>query len=294
MQDMRVAAVSTRNRIGQPVRAISDMTRWGEKARERGAEFILFPELNVSGYFHSTEALRFSEPIPGPSTEALVDLAARLDAILCFGILENEADIAYNTQVVVNGGGILGKQRKIHMPGVEYLYWRGGFSIEPIDVGKARIGIAICFDSLFMEQARTLFLKGAEILVMPFAYDTKGPRKNAPERDVSVMSYRVNCHSNGFFGIVANNAGSRRKTQQEGSKIRFPGWAGVFDPNGEVMAWTKGPGNGEAMVVADLKAERLYNRRRSSYFTPRSLRPSCYAAITDGEQTGRCEDRREA
>jgi len=285
MHSIRVAAVSTRNWIGQQARAIKNMAHWAEKARHQGAEFILFPELGVNGYFHSTHTLRVAEPVPGPSTEKLVRLAGRLDAILCFGILENDADVVYNTQVVVNGAGVLGTQRKIHMPGNEYLFWRSGFAIEPIDIGKARIGIAICYDSLFMEMARTLYFKGAEILVMPFAYNTPGPRRSLPGRDVGVMTYRVHCASNGCFGILANNAGQRRKTKQEGSKITFPGWAGVFDPEGEVLAWTRQAGNGEAMVVADLDRKRLYDKRRNQYFVPRCLMPSRYATITESGPT---------
>jgi predicted amidohydrolase len=283
MQDLRIAAVSTQNWIGQPGRALMRMEEWVRKARAKDAEFIVFPELNINGYFHSTHTLAVAEPIPGPSTDAVIDMAARHNAILCFGILENDCDVVYNTQVVVDGNGILGTQRKIHMPGIEYLYWRSGFDIGVIDIGKARVGIAICADATYMELIRTLYYRGAEVLVMPFAYDTPGPRSNLPWRDVGLMSYRVNCFSNGMYGVLCNNAGTRRATKQEGSKARFPGWAGVFDPLGEVVTWTKGKGNGEAMVVSDLKAQALYDRRRCEYFAPRTLMPSRYATIWESE-----------
>jgi N-carbamoylputrescine amidase len=285
MEDIKVAAVSCRNWIGQADRAIEDMERWGRKACERGAEFIVYPELNVTGFFLSTEVLGVAEPIPGPSTAKIVALARDLGATLCFGILENEADIVYNTQVIVNGDGILGKQRKIHMPGYEYLYWRSGFVIEPIDIGKARVGIAICGDAYFMEMIRTLYFKGMEVLVMPFAYNTEGPRESLPEQDIGVMTYRVNCDSNGCFGILANNAGHRKKTGQEGSEMDFPGWAGILGPRGEVISWTRKPGTGENMVVAELKGKKLYDRRRDMYFVPRLLMPFRYKTLMDGDQT---------
>ncbi len=275
MERIKVAAVSTRNWIGEQERSIRNMARWAKKAVAQGAEFIVYPELGVNGYFHSTDCWKVAEPVPGPSVERLIDVAGDVGAILCFGILEKEADIVYNTQVVVSGKGILGRQRKIHMPGVEYMYWRGGFSIDTIDIGKARIGITICYDSLFSEMARTLFFKGAEIFVMPFAYNT-GPRATFPEEDPTGLTYRVHCYINGAYGIVANNAGSRRKTKQEGSKIKFPGWAGVFDPHGKVVAFTRDRGNGEAMAVAELDPAKIAERRRNSYFVPRSLRPELY------------------
>lgn len=280
MKRLKVAAISTRNWIGKQDKTIKNMNRWATKAIAEGAEFIVYPELGVNGYFHSTHTWDVAEPVPGPSVNRLINVARDLDAILCFGILEKDADIVYNTQVVVNGEHILGKQRKIHMPGEEYFYWRGGFKIDTIDIGKACIGITICYDSLFSEMARALFFKGAEILVMPFAYST-GPRATFPENDITGLTYRVHCFVNGCYGIVVNNAGSRRKTEQEGSKIRFPGWAGVFDPNGKVIAFTRDKGSGEVMVVAELDPEKIAERRRNKYFIPRCLRPELYETMTE-------------
>jgi N-carbamoylputrescine amidase len=278
MEKIKVAAISTRNWIGQPEKSIKNMTKWAKKAVAEGAEFIAFPELGVNGYFLSKECWDVAEPIPGPSVERLIGVSGDLGAVLCFGILEREADIVYNTQVVVNDKGILGLQRKIHMPGTEYLYWRGGFEINVIDIGKAKIGITICYDSLFGEMVRTLYYKGAEVFVMPFAYNTI-QREKFPEEDPTALTYRVHCYINGAYGIVVNNAGIRRKTKQEGSKAKFPGWAGVFDPNGKVVAFTRQPGRGEAMALAELDPEKIAARRRNPYFVPRCLRPEIYTTI---------------
>ena len=285
MEAITVAAVSTKNWVDQKERSEENIRRWARKAKGKGAEFILFPELGVSGYLHSSRAWDIAEPVPGPSVSRLVEIAGELDTTLCFGILERDADIVYNTQVVVDGHGIIGKQRKIHMPGVEYMYWRGGFEIDSINIGKARIGITICYDSLFSEMARTLFFKGAEILVMPFAYETM-PRERFPEEDLTALTYRVHCYINGCFGIVANNAGTRRKTKDE-KGFKFPGWAGIFGPDGEVIEFTRDKGNGEAMVVSELDPERLAKRRRNPYFVPRCLRPELYETIDHGRLGGR-------
>ena len=286
MQKLVVAAVSTRNWIGQAARSIRNMAQWGRKAAAKGAEVIVYPELGVNGYVHSNRVWDIAEPVPGPSTDKLVALADELKGTLCFGILERDADIAYNTQVLVNGEGIIGKQRKIHMPGEEYLYWRGGFQVSTFDIGKACLGITICYDSLFSELVRTLYFKGAEVLIMPFAYGT-GPRRKFPEDDVTALTYRVHCYSNGCYGVVVNNAGSRRKSKWEAKGAKFPGWAGVFGPDGSVVAFTRGKGNGEAMVVAELDPEKVAERRRDTYFVPRCLRPETYTQIWDSDQTGR-------
>jgi len=285
MQKLKVAAVSTRNWIGQPERSIENMTGWGRKAAEQGAELIVFPELCVNGYMLSTHAWDVAEPVPGPSVDKLIGVAGELGAILCFGIVERDADVAYNTQLLVSGSGIIGKQRKIHMPGHEYLYWRGGFEVETFDIGKARVGITICYDSLFAELTRTLYFKGAELLIMPFAYNTCH-RSKFMEEDLSALSYRVACYSNGFYGIVVNNAGARKKTRWETKATRFPGWAGVIDPDGKLVAFTRQKGTGEAMVVADLDPKKIAKKRSNIYFVPRCLRPEMYTTVWDSDQTG--------
>ncbi len=278
MEKMRVAAVSTRNWIGQANRSIGNMAAWARKAVNKGAEFILFPELCVNGYFWSAHVWDVAEPIPGRSTDKLVQLAGELGAMLCFGLLEKDAGVVYNTQVIVNGDGITGAQRKIHMPGPEYLWWRGGFEVGAIDIGKARVGIAICYDSLFSEMCRTLYFKGAEVFIMPFAYGT-GPRATFAERSIDAMAYRAHCWSNGCYGIVANNAGNRRKSKHDPERRKFGGWAGVFGPDGSVVAFTRGKGNGEAMVVADLDPGEIAKCRSNTYFVPRCLRPEMYCSI---------------
>lgn len=285
MKEIKVAAVSTRNWIGEPEKSLANMARWCRKAAKQGAEFVVFPELGVNGYVKHEVAWDLAEPVPGPSTERIISLAADLGIIICFGILERDADIIYNTQVLVDKGGIIGKQRKIHMPGQEYLYWRGGFRIEVFDIGKAKVGITICYDSLFAELARSLYFKGAEVLIMPFAYDTK-PRRQFPEEDITGLCYRVTCFTNGCYGIICNNAGSRKKSKWEPKGKKFPGWAGIFGPQGEVVAFTRQKGNGEAMSIAVLKPEKLAERRRNTYFIPRCLRPDIYMQINDNNQTG--------
>jgi len=279
MKKLRAAAVATNNWIGQPDRSISNMASWARRAAEQGAELIVFPELCVNGYVQSEYTWQVAETVPGPSTERLVALAEEVGAVLCYGILERVADIVYNTQVLVGPGGIIGKQQKVHMPGAEYLYWRGGFEVKTFDLGKVRAGITICYDSLFSELARTLFFKGAELLIMPFAYGTID-RSKFMEADMTALTYRVHCYSNGCWGIVVNNAGTRRKSKR-GDRAKFPGWAGIIAPDGTLSEFTHQKGNSEAMVVGDLEPGKLAERRRNTYFVPRCLRPEMYRGIDE-------------
>ena len=78
MEKITVAAASVRNLVGQPAESIANMEKWATAAADQGAELILFPELNVSGYIAAPIAQQLAEPIPGPSAEKVILLARSL------------------------------------------------------------------------------------------------------------------------------------------------------------------------------------------------------------------------
>ena len=149
MESIRVAAASTRNDIGVAEQSIENVADWAARARERGAELVLFPELNVTGYTPAAVAAEIAETVPGPSTERITGLARDLGLASAFGIIERERDDLFCSHVLVSPAGLVGKQRKIHVPAHEHPFWKGGSSIEVFDIGKARVGMAICRDGFF-------------------------------------------------------------------------------------------------------------------------------------------------
>ncbi len=146
------------------------MGKWVISAADKGAELILFPELNVSGYIAAPIVHKLAEQIPGPSTEKIIALAHQNGLIIGFGLIEKHGDQVCCTHLLVNGAGLIGVQRKIHIPAHEQAHWQPGNSINVFDIGKARVGITVCRDSFFNEMTRTLYFKGAEIVLMPFSY----------------------------------------------------------------------------------------------------------------------------
>lgn len=275
MQNITIAAVSTRNRLGQPIDALADMRAWTEKAVRQGAELVLFPELNVTGYIQHAAARQWAEPIPGPSTRQVIQLARDMGVILSCGILEREEDRFYCTHILANGSGLIGKQRKIHTPVQEQPYWGFGGSIEVFDIGKIKVGITICRDSFFDEMTRTLFMKGAELVLMPFGYYNV-PRSRYLKETIHGMSIQKACWTNGFFALVCDSAEDRAPNEWEENGAKFPGWAGVIDPWGSPLVFVERDGNGEAMVVQGISAEVLQNRRNHPNFLAAELRPELY------------------
>ncbi len=275
MQTIIVAAASIRNLIGQVDASIRDMDRWAALAREQGAELILFPELNLAGYLTAPAVRQFAETVPGPSTDRLVEIAREREMALAFGLLEEEAGRYYCTHVLVNGEGVVGKQRKIHTPVQEQPFWGFGDAIEVFDLGKARVGISICRDSFFDEMTRSLYFKGAEIVLMPFGYYNV-PRSRYLQDTIHGMSIVKAGWSNGYYAVVCNSAEGREPSQWEPQGRLFPGWAGVIGPWGNVLRFIDDEGNQEAMVVAELDPDELNDRRNHPNFLAKELRNELY------------------
>jgi predicted amidohydrolase len=110
-----------------------------------------------------------SEPIPGPTTERLGQLARKLNSYLVAGIYERTNAFVHNTAVLIGRQGELaGIYRKTHLPREE---WEAGitpghdYPVFATDFGK--VGLLVCWDVQFPEPARAMALKGAEILLLP-------------------------------------------------------------------------------------------------------------------------------
>jgi len=258
----------------QPEENAKSIAKWVQRAADEKAELIMFPELSISGGEHH------SEPVPGPSTDQLISLADECSTMLCVGISERAGNTTYNTQVLVNGNGIIGKQRKLHLPSGEVSHRSAGSEVQAFSLGKAVVGIAICYDAFFPEVARSLYFKGAEIILMPFKESHSPSRDRVPEEAMYILAARVSCWANGCYGIVSNWAGTPHPHESHPKFGKWPGWAGIFDPHGVVVDFTCEDGNREAMIAATLDPNCVKKRRQDPEFTPNRLRPDIYCYST--------------
>jgi predicted amidohydrolase len=138
------------------------------KAVPTGADVILLPE-GISVVGNGRPFTEVSEPVPGPTTKALGEVARARNAYIIAGIYEREGAAMYNTAVLIDRKGELaGKYRKVYLPREEV---EGGLtpgSIYPVfqtDFGK--VGLMICYDVFFAEPARALANQGADMILMP-------------------------------------------------------------------------------------------------------------------------------
>src|SRR5690606_27686717 len=131
------------------------------------------------------------EPVPGPTTRYVGEVAKRNNLYIVAGLLEREGEVVYNTSVLIDRkGNLVGKYRKTSLPREEI---DGGItpgtSFPVFDTDFGRIGMMICWDVFFPEPARALAQQGAEVIFLPiWGGDLTLTRARAIENQVYVVS----------------------------------------------------------------------------------------------------------
>ena len=149
-------------------------------------QVVVLPEMFNCPYENKYFPL-FAEEYPGETTKLLSSLAKELKIYIVGGsIPEKEGDQIYNTSFSFNPKGeMIGRHRKMHLFDINV---EGGVSfresdtlgageeVTVFDTEYCKIGVAICYDMRFPELMRLMALEGAEVIILPAAFNmTTGP-----------------------------------------------------------------------------------------------------------------------
>jgi len=267
MRDIRIAAVTFNSAVNQVNPNLDRMISWIEKARTNGADLICFPELNVTGYSTNPETNVCAEPIPGPISERLLQMADENQIVILAGMAEmDEKGRIFASHLVVTPQTISGIYRKIHIAPPERNIFSPGNSVPLFEVQKVKLGIQLCYDAHFPELSTRMAVEGADIIFIPHA----SPRGTPTEKFNSWMRHlTARAFDNSAFIVACNQVGDNQ------NGLHFPGVAVVIDPSGEVIE--KNIVDKDKMIIADLKADALEAVRghRMRYFLP-NRRPELY------------------
>jgi len=242
------------------------------QARAQGARLVVFPECALGGYLR--EPLDGEEPAPdlppalapdGEEIARLIRLAG--DTVVVIGYTEDGAHGPYTSAVCVSGEGVLGHQRKVHLPPAERFAYSPGERFAAFDTPVGRLGMLLCYDKLFPEAARALALDGAQLIACPAAWpvDRRDPASDRQQRHFSLMA-AARAVENQVVWVSANQTGAW-------GAVEFLGHAQVVDPEGVTVASTGGaPGVAVAHVdvagsIEDLRMhiDHLGDRRPAAY-----------------------------
>jgi len=185
----------------------------------------ILPELATTGYlFDSFEALQSrAEHIPGGITCKFVQsITHKLNCALILGLAEKQGNRVFNSAVIYDCGNYLGSYRKIHLFDREKRLFTAGKQEPPVFlIQGARIGIMICFDWFFPETARTLALKGAQLIAHP-------ANLVLPYCPEAMITRSI---ENRVFTVTANRTGGERS--EDGTALTFTGSSQIIDPVGK-------------------------------------------------------------
>ena len=237
--------------------AVKRMITLLQKAEAAGSKLVVFPELALTTFFprwyfenQADVDAFFETDMPNADTEPLFDAAARAGIAFYLGyaelIYDNDTIRRFNTSILVDQAGeIVGKYRKIHLPGhrehepdfpfqhLEKRYFETGDLGFPVfNTLNTTLGMCICNDRRWPETYRMLGLQGVELVLLGYNTPVHYPR--APELDHlqdfhNHLSLQAGAYQNGTWVAAAAKAGREENCDLIGGSC-------IVAPSGEIVA----------------------------------------------------------
>jgi len=263
-------------------------------AAGRGAQVICLPELFQTQYFCQREdasLFDLAEPIPGPTSAKLGEVAKAHNIVLVASLFEKRAPGVYhNTAAVFDSDGALrGLYRKMHIPDdplyyEKYYFTPGDLGFRAHNTSFGRVGTLVCWDQWYPEGARLTALQGASILFYPTAIGWHPAEKadfGTAQHDAWRTIQRAHGIANGVYVGVVNRVGFEtgniRGKSASGDGLEFWGGSFLCDPFGTVLA--EASHDKEEILIGDVDLRKLEEIRRNWPFL-RDRRIDSYAPIT--------------
>ena len=266
-----------------------------EDAAAMGCKLVVFPEMALTTFFprwqidnEAKVAGFFERRMPGPETQPLFEASARLGVGFYLGYCEQTDDgHRYNTSILVEGGEIIGKYRKVHLPGnpvydpalklqhLEPWYFEDGDLGFPVfDAFGAKTGMLICNDRRWPEPWRVLGLQGVELVCL--GYNSPAELPDAPQMNGlrtlhHLIPMQAAAYQNGTWIVATAKAGPEEGCDMMGQSC-------VIAPSGEVVAMGEGLGDELVPFAADLEMCAAYKR---FFDFEQYRRPECYGLIAE-------------
>jgi predicted amidohydrolase len=282
------------------VRRLIELMR---QAKALGAEVVAYPEAALTAFFphwftedEDEVDAWFEREMPGPETQPLFDEARRLGVGFHLGYCELDMSSGrkrrFNTSILVDANGrIIGKYRKIHLPGhadhrpetpfqnLEKRYFEvGDLGFGAWQAWGGVAGMMICNDRRWPESYRVLGLQGVDMIFC--GYNTPVHHPAAPDHDRlgqfhNELSMQSGAYQNSTWVIGIAKAGL-----EEG--VEMIAGSCIITPTGEIAARCSSAGDEVIVSRCDLDLGRSY--RDTTFNFARHRRPEHYRLIV--ERTG--------
>jgi len=284
-------------------RVVARMLALLRQAAEHKCNLVVFPELALTTFFPrwwmtDQEEIDsfFEREMPSNETAPLFSEAQRLGVGFSLGFAEIECRGAavhrFNTSILVDAAGkIVGKYRKIHLPGhAEHEPQRAFQHLEKryFEVGDlgfgvwktmgGNFGMCICNDRRWPETYRVMGLQNVEMVVL--GYNT--PRHNPPAPDHDHLSDFHNRLSmqGGAYANATWVVGVAKAGIEEGCELI--GGSCIVAPTGQIVAQALTLGDELVVARCDLDLGQSY--KRTTFNFAKHRQPAQYRLIV--ERTG--------
>ena len=249
------------------------------KAKEGGADIVLFPELYNIGYrsidFGSKDAMtewkKMAVPADGDFVNRFREIAEKLDIAVMITFLEETDGLPGNSAALFDRHGevvfIYSKVHTCDFTEIEVHTEPGdGFKVGELDTrfGPVKTGAMICFDRESPESARILMLKGAELILTPNACNL---------HPMLIDQFKVRAFENALVVAMANYAPG---LSAEG----YNGKSCVFNARGDELLMA---GYGEGIYYADIDLGELRRYRKETIYGNAFRRPRKYELLESPE-----------
>ncbi|HEV2554874.1 MAG TPA: N-carbamoyl-D-amino-acid hydrolase [Bosea sp. (in: a-proteobacteria)] len=247
-----------------------------DEAKAQGADLIVYPELALTTFFprwyHEDRAEAdawFEAAMPNPAVQPLFDRALAHGMGMSFGYAElTPQGQHFNSSILVDkSGAIVGKYRKIHLPGhVEYDPTRAHQHLEkryfePGDLGfpvwrtmGGLMGMCICNDRRWPETYRVMGLQGVEMIVLGFNTPSVNGHKAKEGMAQRLFHHRLSvqagAYQNSCWVVAVAKAGSEDGHHLMGGTL-------IVNPDGEIVAELEGEADGLIVHPCDLDDTRF-------------------------------------
>ncbi len=218
------------------------------QAASDGAQLIVFPEMNLTGYVTGDQAFSVARPLDNSLIDLFSGLARKEKITILTGLAEKDkkSNMIFATHLIFSPEKPVRLYRKIHLAPNEADCYSPGNEIKIFSHSVASFGVQLCYDAHFPELSTAMTLAGARILYIPHA----SPRGSALEK---YHSWTRHLCARGFDNSVF--VAAVNQTGDNGQGLQFPGLAMVIGPNGKMLhSFTE---NREGLFLAPLDFTEL-------------------------------------
>jgi omega-amidase len=247
---MKISVAQISCSLGDPEANLSKVRDFSLRAKEAGAELIVFPEMSDTGYSmpviqkHADHWKRGFVP-------SLQKIATELSMAIVSGVSERDESLIYNCQVLIDAkGDIVAKYRKTHLyavaPVEEQACFAPGDRFASFALGELRFGFSICYDLRFPELYRKLAI---DQNVGAFVISSAWPFPRVEHFRVLTQARAI---ENQSYVLASNRVG-------KDEDLWFCGNSMIIDPRGVVIAAASS--DREELIQADLSKELVCSVR---------------------------------